>query len=342
MLNVTLKLLIVFLLPILGQDKLIVYASLVLGVSILIIVIYRVYCIKNYCESHFSIIYNKSIILPMLSFSGWDLYGNMAVSWRQQGMNFLINMFFGPVLNAASSIATTVQGIVIGLSGNVTMAYRPQIIKSYACQNYEQVNNLLHMAVRFTLGLFLLVAIPVFIEIETVLKLWLGIVPKYTADFFRLIMISNVFGLVNGIIIIPIHASGRIKQLSFLTGSLFLFSLVPMYVALKFGFSPISIYWTLVIFSVLILIADFYLLKKNVSNIKIFPIIFELLKAFILVASVFFMVEFFKDLFSNRIMRLLSNSFISVFLYSIGFFIFQLSNEQRRTILKRIFKEKNG
>ena len=342
LLNVTLKLLIVFLLPILGQDKLIVYASLVLGVSILIIVIYRVYCIKNYCESHFSIIYNKSIILPMLSFSGWDLYGNMAVSWRQQGMNFLINMFFGPVLNAASSIATTVQGIVIGLSGNVTMAYRPQIIKSYACQNYEQVNNLLHMAVRFTLGLFLLVAIPVFIEIETVLKLWLGIVPKYTADFFRLIMISNVFGLVNGIIIIPIHASGRIKQLSFLTGSLFLFSLVPMYVALKFGFSPISIYWTLVIFSVLILIADFYLLKKNVSNIKIFPIIFELLKAFILVASVFFMVEFFKDLFSNRIMRLLSNSFISVFLYSIGFFIFQLSNEQRRTILKRIFKEKNG
>lgn len=342
LLNVTLKLLIVFLLPILGQDKLIVYAVLVLAVSFLIAMIYRIYCLRNYVESHFSFIYNKDIIYPMLSFSGWDLYGNMSVSWRSQGMNFLINMFFGPIMNAASSIATTVQGVIIGLSGNVTMAYRPQIIKNYARRDYAQLNKLLCMAVKFTLGLFLMIALPLFTEIETVLRLWLGIVPQYTADFFRLIMISNVFGLVNGIIIIPIHASGRIKQLSFLTGSFFLFSLIPMYIALKLGYSPISLYSILVVFSILILMVDFYLLKKNVVEVKITPLILELLREIILVVSVFVLVSSLGDMFSNHIMRFLSISFVAVLLYGTAFFFFQLSKEQRYFICKKIFKRKNG
>lgn len=339
LLNVTLKLLIVFLLPIFGQDKLIVYAAFVLGVSFLIAMIYRVYCLRNYVESHFSMIFKKDIIFPMLSFSGFDLYGNMSVSWRQQGMNFLINVFFGPVLNASSSIATTIQSVICGLSSNVTMAYRPQIIKSYANQNYESMNKLLLMAVKFTIALFLIIAIPLFSEIEIVLKLWLGIVPEYTSDFFRLIMISSIFGVANGIIIIPIHASGKIKQLSFLTGSFYLLSLVPMYIALKMGSSPTSLYVVLTIFSFLILVIDLLLLKKNVENVLIFPIIKELSISVLLAFFVYSISYCLRDFFPLGIIRLLGVILLSVVLYSFSFFFFRMTKTQRKFLFRIVFKK---
>ena len=136
-LNVSLKLLIVYLLVISSFDKLILYAFLMFGVSVTIMMVYRVYCIRHFEESHFHWVWNKAIFKPLLSFSGWDLYGNACVSARFQGQAFLINMFHGLVYNAASSIATTVYGAIQGLSFNVMQAYRPQIIKQYSICNYS-------------------------------------------------------------------------------------------------------------------------------------------------------------------------------------------------------------
>ena len=122
-LNVTLKLLIVYLLTIGNFDKLILYAALVLAVSIVIRMIYRVYCLRHFAESHFHWIWDKSILKPLLNFSGWDLYGNMAFTVRTHGANFILNSFYGVVLNAASGIAATVQGVVLGFSSNVVLAF---------------------------------------------------------------------------------------------------------------------------------------------------------------------------------------------------------------------------
>lgn len=338
LLNVTLKLLIVFLLPILGQDKLIVYAALVLGESFLIAMIYRMYCYKNYVESHFSLVYKKDIIFPMLSFSSWDLYGNMSFSWRQQGINFLINIFFGPVLNAASSIATTIQGIILGLSGNVTMAYRPQIIKNYASQNYEKVNNLLQMAVKLTLVLFLMIVIPIFIEINIVLKLWLGTVPKFTADFFRLVIISSVFSLINNVLTIPIHASGKIKKLSFLTGSLFLFSLLPMYLGLKIGYSPNFVYVVVIVFSILALLSNCFILKGITKFIEIRVIAKEVIKILILSSIIFILLYNISRFLDFGLLRLLLVSILSIFLYVICFLGFLINKKQRSILYQRILR----
>lgn len=338
LLNVTLKLLIVFLLPILGQDKLIVYAALVLAVSILIAFVYRIYSIRHYKESEFHFVCKKELLYPMLSFSGLDLYGNMSTSLKQQGMTFLINVFFGPSLNAASSLATTIQGIISGLSSNVTMAYRPQIIKNYASANYEKVNELLVMAVKFTLALFIVIAIPVFIEIETILKLWLGIVPEYTADFFRLVIISNIFGIVNGIVIIPLHASGKIKQLSFLTGTLFLFSLLPMYIVLKMGVSPLSIYIVQIFFYVLILTTNSFLLKKNTINIEVLPIIKELCRNLVFIILISSILYYISSLYNSGIIRLFFVICISIVLNVFIFLIFQLKKEQRIYLYKKILR----
>ncbi|MDY5953612.1 MAG: polysaccharide biosynthesis protein, partial [Sodaliphilus sp.] len=120
-LNVTLKLLIVYLLCIGNFDKLILYASLMLAVSILIMMVYRIYAIRQFPEAHFHWIWDKTYLRPILSFSGWDLYGNMACTIRQQGSVFLINIFYGVALNAACNIASTMQGILLQFSSNVVL-----------------------------------------------------------------------------------------------------------------------------------------------------------------------------------------------------------------------------
>lgn len=338
LLNVFLKLAIVFLLPILGNDKLIVYAILVFFVSVLIVFIYRYYCIKHYTESRFQFVYKKEIIKPMLSFSGWDLYGNMAVGWRYQGMAFLLNMFFGPVLNAASSISTTVQSIILGLCDNVSMAFRPQIIKCYAGYQYNRMNELLALSVKFTLSMFLLVSIPAFIEIDYVLSLWLGQIPEYSPIFFRIIIIANIWAVVNRILNIPIHATGRIKQLSFITGSLFLLSLVPMYIGLKFNFPPTSIYFWMAVFNFLILVTNFIILKHTLRQVRISPMIKELTTSLVITLLVYTLVVSVRDYIDKPFLRLLSSIFLSILSYGFLFISFQMKKTERLALYHKVFK----
>ena len=163
-LNSLLKLAIVYLLVLGHFDKLKLYAVLTLAVSVTIMMIYRVYCLRHFKETRFHWVWDKAILKPMLSFSGWDLYGNACVTARQQGINFLINMFFGVTLNAASSIATTVNGMVQGLVFNVITAFRPQIIKRYAQKKIDEMQDLMEKAIEITIILFGILFVPCFFE----------------------------------------------------------------------------------------------------------------------------------------------------------------------------------
>lgn len=165
LLNVFLKLGIVYLLMLMDFDKLILYAILVLSVNILIAMIYRIYCIRKISTCHYKHIIRKDLMIPMLSYSGWDLYGNVCTTLRSQCVNIIINMFFGVALNAASSVANSVQGVVSNLSGNVIQAFRPQIIKSYAQGNFTYMNSLVSNAVKYTLILFMMLCVPLTFEI---------------------------------------------------------------------------------------------------------------------------------------------------------------------------------
>lgn len=170
-LNVMLKLLIVYLLVIGSFDKLILYAILMFAVSVIIIMVYRIYCIRRFEECKFRWIWDKTFLKPIISFSGWDLFGNMAVTTRQQGTNFLINMFFGVVYNAASGVASTVNGILGMFSQNILTAFRPQIIKFYSVGSVQESVNLLYNAGKFATLLMVLIAIPFSFEMEYIMKL---------------------------------------------------------------------------------------------------------------------------------------------------------------------------
>jgi O-antigen/teichoic acid export membrane protein len=236
-LNVILKLLIVYLLVIGPFDKLILYAGLILIVSVLITFIYRAYCKHFFEECRFHWVWKPEIIRPMLKFSSWDLYGNMSVVARTQGVNMLLNIFFGPLMNAAAGVATQVQGAVMGFAGNIITAFRPQIIKSYALQDYTRTTNLVNNAVMFTFLLLLFLSLPLMSEIHFVLTVWLKQVPEFAPVFCFYTLLFNFFATISHILATAIHATGNIKRLSIINGTLYVLVIPFSYCAFKLGYT---------------------------------------------------------------------------------------------------------
>lgn len=241
-LNVTLKLLIVYLLVIGNFDKLILYAILMLAVSVLIRMVYRIYCIRHFSESHFHWLWNPTILKPMLSFSGWDLYGNLAHSARTQGSNFIINSFYGVVLNAACGIAATVQGLLLNFSTNIVTAFKPSIIKAYSVNDYKLLNHNLKFASKVAILLITLVTIPVYVKCKYVLFLWLKIAPDSTVVLTRLSLLMNLATCLSLIILIGIHATGKMLRTGAFAGTTYLMTLPIMYLMLLYGLSYKSCY----------------------------------------------------------------------------------------------------
>lgn len=279
LLHVVLKLLIVYILMIGNFDKLILYAILILVVNIIVAFTYRIYCIKHYKESHFKLTYDKSITKQMLSFSLWDLYGNMSVSVRQQGTNILINKFFGTALNAASGIATTVQGIISGFSSNILQAFRPQIIKNYSIGEYKRMEELMRNAITFALLMLFIISMPLIIEIEYVMHLWLGEVPDYATTFCRILLLMNFIGAINVVLTTAIHASGKVKLLSFSAGTIALLCVPTIFLLFRFcKCTPEAAYYVLITAAILMIVIDLSIIKNKIPNLCIIKIISTILK----------------------------------------------------------------
>ena len=331
-LSVCLRLLIVFLLPIFTIDKLKVYAVLVLTVSIIIRMIYRIYCMRNFSESHFHFIFKKDILKPMLSFSGWDFYGNMCVIVRQQGTNFLINNFFGVIANTASSIATTVSGVVSGFAFNIITAFRPRIIKSYAQENWCEMQTMINNAIKFSTLFLNMLALPFLFETSFIIQLWLGKVPQYVEPLIRLTLIANCVGNINSIIGTGIHATGRIKRISFLTGTLFLLTIPISFFLLRLGCNVETVYIVIVVSNIFIVSLNLWIIKKQIDNINIVSIIkIIVLSMLITLLSVILILFIYKSM-DEGFIRLIAISICDLITMLLFTYILGLDRKQRNFV----------
>lgn len=242
MFHVAIKLMIVLILPLLPYNKLITYSILLFLVSLIVFFVYIYYSRSKFKCTNFIFTKDISLMKPLLSFSGWDLLGNASVMARTQGVNVLINLFFTTVVNAASGIATQVQSAVMSFAGNVLQAFRPQIIKNYAVGNIDKMENLINKASQYTTLLLLIFTIPLCLEINYVLKIWLKEVPQYAGIFCQLTLIFNIFANISGCVIIGVHATGNIKRPSLINGTLYLMVIPFSYCAYKIGFAPQTAY----------------------------------------------------------------------------------------------------
>lgn len=335
-LNVLLKLGIVYLLLICEYDKLILYALLSLFVSVFIAMLYRMYCLKHFSETHFHFIYDKSILKPILVFSGWDLFGSMSIAVSQQGYPFAMNMIAGPALNAANNIANTVMGTIKGLGYTVVHAFRPQIIKAYAEGDINRMQQLVINSTKLCLAILIIFVLPVYYEAEYVLELWLVKVPAYTVELLKVALVCLVFNMSNVIINIPIHATGNVKNLSLYTGICYTLSPFAYYLICKIGVSSVSAYWTIVFIAVVTLFITICILKNLIRSFCIFKLIkwcyVPLIPMFLIDCIICTTLKVLLPLSFCRLILVISLSTITISLYV---FVFMLTKYQREFVMKR-------
>ena len=237
-LDALMKLAIAYALYWFGGDRLIMYAVLLMCSTTIVNLIYIIFCRKNFEECTFSIHIDKTIILPMLKFSGWDLYGNLSVIIRSQGLNILQNYFFGPIVNASTAVANTVLNAIMGFTDNFLVAVRPQIIKQYASSQYVSFQNLVLNSSRYSFFLLLITTLPLLVEAQYAMGIWLKEVPQYAVVFCQLSIIYNWISILFRPVVSAINATGQVKYISIVNGTIYILVLPVSYVLLKMGFGP--------------------------------------------------------------------------------------------------------
>lgn len=264
-LDAFLKLAIVFALLFSDFDRLIMYAILYTCEKLLIRLVYNHYCKRHFEESSYTWFYDKTLFKNMASFAGWKMFSNMAYVCYTQGPNMLLNVFFGPVANAANAAAMQAQNAIAQFSRNFQVAVNPQITKTYASEQLKEMHSLIYRGSRLTFCLLLLLCLPLCVEAPMVLTLWLKNVPEGTVGFLRILLVILMVQQIAGPLITAVAATGRIRKYETITGTLML-TIVPVaYVVLKMGGRPWSVFIVYLCISVLAFLVTLYLALPQIK-----------------------------------------------------------------------------
>lgn len=252
MLNLFLKLFIVYVIAVAPYDKLIFYAFLLLCVDIGNRIYYGVYCSRHFEESRCGFSFNMAQFKEIFSFSSWMCVGNVASMFSNQGLNILLNIFFGPVVNAASGIATMVLGQVASYGLQLQVAMRPQVIKNYAIGNHERMQFLIFAGAKFSFFIGLTLSLPVILEIHQFLDWWLVEVPKWTVQFVTIFICISYVQLFGVSLYGGVMATGKVQNYQLAQTLTLIFFLPVTYVLLKFfKVSPVVPFCVLLLFRII-------------------------------------------------------------------------------------------
>ena len=242
-LDVILKLIIVLVLPYVGNDKLITYSCLLLIVSIANFLLYFIYAKRHFRELRFIGARDKGLLKSMIVFSGWNFFGTFSSVVYRQGVNLLLNFFFGPIVNAARGISASVSSAISGFSSNIVMAFRPQMVESYAKENYSRTKSIMFTESKLCYLMLLLLIVPIVCEVNYLLHIWLGKeIPQYSGIFTILVLVNSQMATLYVPFTQVIHASGVMKKFQLITGCISCMIIPLGWVAFKFGLPPVSIF----------------------------------------------------------------------------------------------------
>ena len=261
--NVSLNLIIVLLLPHINSDKLITYGIMSLIISIIDFMMYYTFCRNKFHEMRFKNKYNPSLFKSILHFSGWNLIGTFALMLKGQGINMILNLFFGPIINTARGIAVQVQSAISTFSQNITIAFRPQIVNSYALMDYSRVKQLMFTESRVCFMLLGAIVAPLIVNIDYILYTWLGpSVPQNTNVFTCLILIDQLICTLNTPCSQVVYASGKIKHYQ-IGSSLIYITLIPVsWFLLKNSMNPYVVFIATIAASVINQIVCLFITNK--------------------------------------------------------------------------------
>lgn len=246
-------------------DRLIVYSVLLVFVSILLQGIYLIYCRRHFEECRLRVSFDKGLWKEISSFAGWNFIGCTAGMLKDQGVNILLNLFAGPVLNAARGVATTVNGAVANFAKNFMTAINPQITKSYASNDHEYVTYLVERGSRFSYYILMFLAIPILLETDFLLTVWLKQYPEHTVNFVRLVIILSMVDTLSNSLITLQNATGKIRNYQLAVGGILLLNFPLSYLCLEMGLEPESTYVVAIVIAVFCLFARLLFVRKTTA-----------------------------------------------------------------------------
>lgn len=272
LIDIFLKLGAALLLTILPEsiDRLITYGCSLMIISILSRTLYTIYCKKYFVEcsnNHYN--FDKDKGISILSFFGWNTIGSLAYVTKEQGVNILINIFFDTIVNAARGVTNQVIGAIQGFVSNFQLAMNPQITKYCAKRDFNNLFKLVQRGAKFSIFLYFFIALPIFLDLDYILNLWLVEVPEHTFSFIRLTLVLMMIEALSSPIIICLLAVGKVKWYQIIVGGLQIMNLPISYIALKLGYQPEVTIKVAIVISFLSLLIRLLLLNKYIS----FPIV---------------------------------------------------------------------
>lgn len=337
-LTAVLKLLTVYLLLLGSVDKLMLYAILTFGVTFTISIIYRVYCRRKFVESQYKFIRDPKLFRELTSFAGWSLMGRTSIVLANQGIDILLNLFLGPVVNAARGISLQVNSALTQFVEGFQTAARPQIVKSYAAGEFQYFNSLIFRTSKFSFYLLFILSAPVLIETNYILNLWLKVVPNYTIIFCKLIIIDALIATWTNPLVTAIQATGRVKLYNIVIASIIIFNLPVSYLLLKIGYSPVAVFYVAIILSLLVLCAKLIMLKCMI-NFPIWRYLKEVVFVCIPIVAITIIFSILPILYiEDSMYRLLLVCFSTILLSTSMIYTFGLKGGEKDLVRKMINK----
>lgn len=335
-LEVTLKLVIVYVLYISPIDKLITYSILFATVSLIIRLVYGGYCRKHFAECRYQAVIDKPMLKEITGFAGWNLLGSGAYLFNTQGVNIVMNLFFGVTVNAARGIATQVEGVVRQFVTNFTTALNPQITKSYAAGNMEYMYTLVCRGAKYSYFLMLVFAVPFMFEADIILKLWLDNVPEYTSIFLRLTMIGTLCDVLGNSTANACWATGKVKTYYLWVGSIGSLVFFISYGLFALGFPVYTSYVVFIVIYVTLIFVKLYIIKGLID----FPVTMfykeTLLRILPVTVCTFMITSFSYGILEESTGRMLFTVLLSTIALGISTFLFGLEQSERQIVKNKI------
>lgn len=263
--EVVLRLLILYLLLVSPIDRLVLYAILLAVIAIVIRIIYGVYCNRKFDKCRCDWKWNKQFGTQMMSFVSWNMIGATADIAKEQGVNVVLNIFFGASVNAARGIAYQVLVAIRRFVDNFQMAMKPQIVKLYASDEKQEMFKLVFNGSKLSYLMLLTLSLPVILEAPFILDFWLKKVPDYTVIFLRLVLIISLIDSLSGTLIASMQASGKVRDYQIIVGGISLLTLPSVYCFFKLGFAPYTAMYIGIFISICCHIARLILLERTIG-----------------------------------------------------------------------------
>lgn len=289
-------------------DNLILYSTILFIIQLMILSTYRLYCRRNFKESKFLVCKDINRYKEIFSFSGWDIIGSLCVLTQGQGINILLNIFFGPVVNAARAITYQLEGAFSQLTQNFMTAVNPQIVKSFAVQKYDDMIDLIKDASKYGFFLLAVFLIPILYKIDYVLQLWLKEVPEQSNVFAQIILTMLLIRVIARPIINGTHATGHIKRLNLIAGFAGLLPLPITYVLFKLNYPAVYAFITLFIFGIIANTLETIIFKLEMKEFSIKQYFIAVYIRCIIVGFVIFVID-------NLISKYIDGNFFVFILY---------------------------